>query len=78
MPVEVIQTLAQKIVAQAQQRAIVGSQLVDFARFLGHPPVNTPIGEVRRVLYAPDRTVLYLGEATYRGDYICLEMDLKP
>ena len=41
-------------------------------------PVNTPIGEVRRVLNAPDGTVIYLGEATYRGDYISLEMDLKP
>jgi GntR family transcriptional regulator len=27
---------------------------------------------------APDRTVIYLAEVTYRGDYIHLEMDLRP
>lgn len=41
-------------------------------------PINAPVAEVRRVLCAPDGSVIYLGEATYRGDYICLEMDLKP
>jgi GntR family transcriptional regulator len=33
---------------------------------------------VRRVCQAKDGTVLYLAEVTYRGDYIHLEMDLKP
>lgn len=41
-------------------------------------PLGAPVAEVRRVLVGPDGTVLYLGEATYRGDYIRLEMDLKP
>ena len=42
-------------------------------------PVNAPVAEVRRVLPAiADGTVIYLGEVTYRGDYIHLEMDLKP
>lgn len=41
-------------------------------------PLGAPVAEVRRVLVGPDGTVLYLGEATYRGDYISLEMDLKP
>ena len=40
--------------------------------------LGAPVAEVRRVLVGPDGTVLYLGEATYRGDYIRLEMDLKP
>jgi len=26
----------------------------------------------------PDRTVIYLAEVNYRGDYIHPEMDLKP
>ena len=41
-------------------------------------PVGEPMADVRRVLSAPDGTVLYLAEVTYRGDYIHLDMDLKP
>jgi GntR family transcriptional regulator len=40
-------------------------------------PVNAPVAEVRRICTAPDGTVLYLGEVTYRGDHVHLEMDLK-
>jgi GntR family transcriptional regulator len=50
---------------------------VETAAHLG-VPVNSPVADVRRVFRAPDGTVLYLGEVTYRGDYIVLEMDLKP
>jgi GntR family transcriptional regulator len=41
-------------------------------------PSNAPVAEVRRVFNAADGTILYLGEVTYRGDFIHLEMDLKP
>ena len=64
-------------IATARQTLIISTANMEVARLLD-VPVNTPIGEVRRVLNAPDGTVIYLGEATYRGDYICLEMDLKP
>lgn len=64
-------------IATARQTLNISTADMDVARQLD-VPVNTPIGEVRRVLNAPDGTVLYLAEATYRGDYICLEMDLKP
>jgi GntR family transcriptional regulator len=64
-------------IATARQTLNISTADMEIARQLDIP-INTPIGEVRRVLNAPDRTVLYLGEATYRGDYICLEMDLKP
>jgi GntR family transcriptional regulator len=36
------------------------------------------MADVRRVLVAPDHTVIYLAEVNYRGDYIHLDMDLKP
>lgn len=39
--------------------------------------LNAPVAEVRRLLRARDGTVVYLCEATYRGDYIRLEMDLN-
>ena len=64
-------------IATARQTLNISTADMEVARLLD-VPVNTPIGEVRRVLNAPDGTVIYLGEATYRGDYICLEMDLKP
>ena len=38
--------------------------------------VSSPVAEVRRVFCAPDGTVIYLGELTYRGDYIRVDMDL--
>lgn len=41
-------------------------------------PVGEPMAEVRRVITAPDNTVIYLAEVSYRGDYIHLDMDLKP
>lgn len=61
----------------AHQTLHISTADVDIARDL-KVPVNTPVGEIRRTFTSPDGTVLYLAEATYRGDYIRLEMDLKP
>jgi GntR family transcriptional regulator len=33
---------------------------------------------VRRVFTDEDGRVIYLGEVTYRGDFVRIEMDLKP
>lgn len=64
-------------IADARQVLTIGSADVDIASQIGIP-LNTPVAEVRRVLTAPDRTVIYLAEVIYRGDYIHLDMDLKP
>jgi GntR family transcriptional regulator len=64
-------------IARAQQTLRIGTADVETAGHLGIP-VNAPVAEVRRVFRAADGTVLYLGEVTYRGDYIHLEMALKP
>ena len=64
-------------IASAHQTLHISTADVAMARDL-EIPVNAPVAEVRRVLCAPDGSVIYLGEATYRGDYIRLEMDLKP
>lgn len=64
-------------IAEAHQTLHIAAADIAVARDL-EVPVNAPVAEVRRVLCAPDGTVAYLGEATYRGDYIRLEMDLKP
>lgn len=64
-------------IARAHQTLRIGSADVETAAHLG-VPINSPVADVRRVFCAPDGAVLYLGEVTYRGDYIALEMDLKP
>lgn len=64
-------------IASARQTLAIGSADMEVAEHL-KVAVNTPVAEVRRVCTAPDGTVIYLGEVTYRGDYIHLEMDLKP
>ncbi len=64
-------------VTKARQTLIIGTAGLEAARHL-NVPSNAPVAEVRRVFNAADGTVLYLGEVTYRGDFIHLEMDLKP
>ena len=55
----------------------IGSADLDLARLLG-VPLNSPVAEVRRVFNSADGRVIYLGEVTYRGDFVRIEMDLKP
>jgi GntR family transcriptional regulator len=64
-------------IAKARQTLTIGTAGLEVARHLGIAS-NAPVAEVRRVFNAADSTVIYLGEVTYRGDFIHLEMDLKP
>lgn len=64
-------------VAKARQTLTIGTAGLEVARHLGIAS-HAPVAEVRRVFNAADETVIYLGEVTYRGDFIHLEMDLKP
>lgn len=64
-------------IARAWQTLSIGTADLEVARLIGMP-VNAPVAEVRRVCQDATGTVVYLGEVTYRGDYIHLEMDLKP
>jgi GntR family transcriptional regulator len=63
-------------IASARQSLDIAAADLEVARALDIP-INTPIAEIRRVFNGRDGSVIYLGEATYRGDYIHLEMDLK-
>jgi GntR family transcriptional regulator len=65
------------MIAEARQTLTTSPADVEIARLLGIP-LQAPIGEVRRVMGTRDSTVIYLAEVNYRGDYIHLEMDLKP
>jgi len=64
-------------VARAKQTLTIGTSDQEVADLIGQP-AGSPVALVRRVLAAPDGTVVYLAEVTYRGDFICLEMDLQP
>jgi GntR family transcriptional regulator len=64
-------------IASARQTMEISRADVEVAALLDIP-VGEPMADVRRVLVAPDGTVTYLAEVTYRGDYIHLDMNLKP
>jgi len=75
--VPVLLELPKVKIARARQTLAIASADVEVAGHLDIA-VNSPVAEVRRVCTAPDDTVLYLGEVTYRGDYVHFEMDLRP
>ncbi|MEI7515848.1 MAG: GntR family transcriptional regulator, partial [Betaproteobacteria bacterium] len=73
--VPVLMDLPQVEIASASQTLRISTADVETARLL-QVPVNSPVAEVRRVCLSPDGTVLYLGEITYRGDFIEFVMQL--
>jgi len=64
-------------IARARQTLTIGTADFEVAGHIGIP-VNSPVAEVRRVFNSPDGTVMYLAEVIYRGDFIRLDMDLRP
>ena len=74
--IPVLTSLPGVTIATARQTLHISTADLEIARDL-EVPVNAPVAEVRRVFCSPDGSVIYLAEATYRGDYIRLEMDLK-
>lgn len=74
--IPVLLTLPGVEIARARQTLTIGMADVEMAELLA-VPVNSPTAEVRRVFTAPDGTVIYLGEVTYRGDFVRLEIELK-
>lgn len=62
-------------IGSARQILTIGTAGADAATAL-NIAVSAPVAELRRVFCAPDGTVIYLGELTYRGDFIRVDMDL--
>lgn len=62
-------------VGSARQILTIGTAGADAASAL-NIAVSSPVAEVRRVFCYPDGTVFYLGELTYRGYFIRVDMDL--
>lgn len=64
-------------ISRARQTLTIGAADLEVSRLL-EIPLNSPVAEVRRVFNISSGRVIYLGEVTYRGDFIRIEMDLKP
>jgi GntR family transcriptional regulator len=73
--IPVLMDLKSVRIGSARQILTISTAGVEAANAL-NISVSAPVAEVRRVVCAPDGTVIYLGELTYRGDYIRVDMDL--
>ena len=75
--IPILHELRDPAIRTARQTLTIGTADLEAARLL-QVPLNSPVAEVRRVFTTADRTVIYLGEVTYRGDFIRIDMDLRP
>jgi len=75
--IPILSDLRDPEIARARQTLTIGTADLDVARLL-KVPLNSPVAEVRRVFSSADQTVIYLGEVTYRGDFVRIDMDLRP
>jgi GntR family transcriptional regulator len=56
---------------------VVGAADLDTAEHLGIP-LNAPTAEARCVVADKNGVVIYVGEITYPGDYVKLNIELIP
>jgi len=75
--ISILKDMRDPAFSSAWQTLTIGTADLEAARLL-QIPLNSPVAEVRRVFTTADRTVIYLGEVTYRGDFIRIDMDLRP
>ncbi|WGR96172.1 GntR family transcriptional regulator [Bradyrhizobium sp. ISRA435] len=75
--IPILSDLRDPAIARARQTLTIGTADLEVARLL-KVPLNSPVAEVRRVFSSADHTVIYLGEVTYRGDFVRIDMDLRP
>jgi GntR family transcriptional regulator len=75
--IPILKDMRDPAISSARQTLTIGTADLEAAKLL-QIPLNSPVAEVRRVFTTADRTVIYLGEVTYRGDFIRIDMDLRP
>lgn len=63
-------------IKQAMQTLVISSADLDTARHL-QIPLNSSTAEARCVVTGHKRRVLYVGEITYRGDCVRINIELK-
>lgn len=76
MVIVVLDRLEDVILSSVRQRLTIGSADMETAGLL-KMPVNAPVGEMRRVIKDHHGTVIYVGEAIYRGDLVRLEREIE-
>lgn len=75
--IPILAAMREPRIARARQTFTIASADLEVSRLLGIP-LSAPVAEVRRVFATGEGRVIYLGEVTYRGDFVRIEMDLKP
>ena len=73
--IPVLMDLEKVKIGSARQILTIGTAGVEAAKLL-NVAASAPVAEVRRVFCDTEGTVIYLGELTYRGDFIRVDMDL--
>ncbi|MDM8165774.1 GntR family transcriptional regulator [Roseovarius sp.] len=74
--IPVIESLPGVTIAKCHQTLTIGQADMDKAGLLGLP-LSAPLGDIRRILTAPDGTVLYYNDVSYRGDMVKFEISLE-
>lgn len=75
--IPVIESLPGVTINRCRQTLTIGQADLETATLLG-VPVNSPMGEVRRIITDADGTIIYLNDVGYRGDLVKFEIDLYP
>ncbi len=73
--IPVLQSLEGLKIGRAHQSLSIGCAEPDVAAHLG-VPIGVPVGMLRRVICDEDGVAVYVGDFTYRGDMIRMEVDL--
>lgn len=74
--IPVLQSLEGLKIGHAHQSLSIGCAEPDVAAHLG-VPIGVPIGMLRRVICDDEGVAVYVGDYTYRGDLIRMEVDLR-
>ncbi len=64
-------------ITRARQKMIISKCDFETADLI-NISIGDPVAEMRRVLYDENDVVIYQADVIYRGDYISLDMDLRP
>jgi GntR family transcriptional regulator len=64
-------------IARARQTMVISKCGIETAGLI-NICIGDPVAEMRRVLYNANDTVIYLADVIYRGDYISMDMELRP
>ncbi len=73
--IPVLQSLEGLKIGHAHQSLSIGCAEPDVAAHLG-VPIGVPVGMLRRVICDEDGVAVYVGDFTYRGDMVRMDVDL--